>query len=190
MPALTRTCSLALLAISCLYGSLVAAADRQFQGPYFDNDRLRIVLIPRTPEQMAAFYEARGFPPEALERIRQTCFITVHIENKGDEVLWLELENWQFSSGNRPLARLDQAYWQSQWDAIELPQSKRSTFGWTQLPPVRDLQPAEPVGGNVVLPGTVSSVNIEAVFHSGADRQGETIRLGFGQVPCSKGVQP
>ena len=112
------------------------------------------------------------------------------MQGKGDEVLWLELENWQFSSGNRPLARLDQAYWQSQWDAIELPQSKRSTFGWTQLPPVRDLQPAEPVGGNVVLPGTVSSVNIEAVFHSGADRQGETIRLGFGQVPCSKGVQP
>ncbi len=40
----------------------------------------------------------------------------------------------------------------------DLPQANRSTFGWTQLPAVRDLQPDEPVGGNLVFPGTTGSI--------------------------------
>ncbi len=173
-----------LLAMASL--APAAAAERTYRGPSFENDRLLIVLVPRTPEQMAAFYEARGFPRAALERIRDTCFITVHIENKSNEVLWLELENWRFTSDGKPLPHLDTSYWQARWDEIGLRQAYRSTFGWTQLPLVRDLRHDEPVGGNLVFPGDVAHVNIEAAFHTGADRQGEVLRLGFGQVPCSK----
>ena len=87
-------------------------------GPYVENDRLFMLLRLHTPEQISAFYEARGFPPGALERIRQTCFITVHIDNKSDRVLWLETANWRLTSqgetlgirGSTPCRRSEGAY--------------------------------------------------------------------------------
>ena len=179
--AISLSCSLPL--------AFAAAAGRAFQGPYLENDDLLVVLVPRSPEQMAAFYEARGFPRAAIERIRQTCFVTVHIENKGRNVIWLDLDQWHFSSNGKVLPRLDDTYWRAQWDAIDLPLASRSTFGWTQLPPVRDLQPDEPVGGNLVFPGTTDTLTVEASFHTGADRRGERINIGFGNIRCSKGAQ-
>ena len=38
---------------------------------YVDNDRLFMLLRLHTPDQMAAFYEARGFTPAAIERIHR-----------------------------------------------------------------------------------------------------------------------
>jgi hypothetical protein len=161
---------------------LAASAPRP--GPFFENDDMRIGLAPRTPDQMAAFYEARGFPPEALERIRKTCFVTVIIKNTSKQVIWLELDQWTFTSNGKPLPHLGVDYWKAQWDEINLRQASRSTFGWTQLPLVRDLQPGEPVGGNVVFPGGTDIFNIEARLRTGADKQGKVIRLGFGNVGC------
>jgi len=183
---LTLTRQLAVLLAGTLSWLSATADDRTFQGPYVENDDLLVRLIPRSPDQMAAFYEARGFPQAAIDRIRQTCFVTVHIENRSTNVIWLELDQWRFTGDGKPLPRLDAAYWQAQWDDIGLRQASRSTFGWTQLPPVRDLQPDEPVGGNLVFPGTTKVLNIEAAFHTGADRHGKLIRLGFGNIGCSK----
>ena len=123
------------------------------EGYMVENDDLLVVLRPRTPEQMAAFYEARGFPQAALEHVSDACFVTVHIRNRSKRVIWLDLSAWRFSSDGQPLARLDRDHWQAQWDEIRLRQASRSTFGWTLLPEIRDLQPDEPVGGNLVFPG-------------------------------------
>lgn len=189
-PYVTLTRLLAILLLGCRPWGSTTAAERTFKGPYIENDDLLVVLIPRSPEQMAAFYEARGFPPAAIERIRQTCFVTVHIENRSPDVIWLELDQWRFTGNGKPLPRLDADYWRAQWDAIDLRQASRSTFGWTQLPAVRDLQPDEPVGGNLVFPGDTQSLTIEARFPTGADRQGKPVRVGFGAVGCSKGAPP
>jgi len=186
MPVLTRTCAIVLIASAGLLPCPVTAVDRTLQGPSFEDNRLLIRVVPRTPEQIAAFYEARGFPPAALERIRQTCFVTVFIKNKGNDVLWLDLDHWSFSRDGEPLALLDDEFWQTQWDAIGLRQASRSTFGWTRLPRVRDLQHDEPVGGNVAFPGTTRALEVEAVFQTGADRKGAPVRLGLGRVPCMK----
>ena len=94
-----------------------------------------MLLRLHSPEQISAFYEARGFPPGALERIRETCFITVHIDNKGDDVLWLETANWRITRDNQPVERLGQAYWDRVWDEIDLPRAKRSTFSWPSSMP-------------------------------------------------------
>ncbi len=40
----------------------------------------------------------------------------------------------------------------------------------------------------MVFPGDVDSVTVDAVLHTGADRSGAEIRLGFGNVGCPKGV--
>lgn len=185
--ALTRLPALLLL----LLGWAAAAEERRdFQGPYIENDDLLVVVIPRTPEQMAAFYEARGFPAAAIALIRETCFVTVHIENKSDGILWLDLDQWRFTADGKPLARIDLRDWETRWDSIDLRQASRSTFGWTQLPVLRDLQPDEPVGGNLVFPGDTQTLTIEARFPAGTDRKGKAISIGFGKLRCTRDAAP
>jgi hypothetical protein len=175
-----------LPALLLLQAVATAAIERPVNGPYFEDDRMLVELIPRTPSQMAAFYEARGFPRAALERIRRTCFMTLHIENRSRDVLWVDLGRWHFYADGREIPRLGEHYWQQQWDDIQLRQASRSTFGWTQFPQLRDLQPEEPVGGNLVFPGNTRRINIDAELQAGADRTGPVIHLGFGNVPCAQ----
>ena len=153
-------------------------------GPYVDNPELFMLLRLHTPEQIAAFYEARGFIPAAVERIRRTCFITVHIHNKSDTVLWLETANWRISANGKPVRRFGRDYWDGVWDEINLPQASRSTFGWTQLPEVRDLQPTEPVGGNIALPRDGRSFTIEADFFTGQDKRKGMVSVTFENLQC------
>ena len=179
-------CVLLLLA-GCLATTAGHSLEKPYPGPFVENEEFLFVLMPRTPEQMAAFYEARGFPPAAIGKIKATCFVTVHIENHSQRVIWVEPHTWKFSSKEQPLQRLDGNYWETQWDAIGLQQANRATFGWTQLPAVRDLQPDEPVGGNIVFPGTTGNFDLEAVLQTGKDRRGDPIEVRFENVACPPG---
>lgn len=174
----------------CLLAASTAAFEKPYRGPFIENDDMLFVLIPHTREQMAAFYEARGFPQNAIDRITATCFVTAHIENKSNRVIWLEVEHWMLSSNDREVRRLGADYWQQQWDEVRLPQANRSTFGWTQLPEVRDLQPHEPVGGNIVLPGSTTSFDLEARFFTGKDKRGGMLEVRFENVTCPEDTPP
>ena len=88
----------------------------------------------------------------------------------------------------KPVPRLGSEYWNAQWDEIDLPLAKRSTFGWTQLPAVRDLQPDEPVGGNIVLPRTTGTFDIEAQFYVGQDKRGGMLVTRFENIQCPRDV--
>ena len=154
--------------------------------PSIDKDGLYMFVRLNTPDQMAAFYEARGFPSRAIDRLRRTCFVMAHVENRGDKVIWLELKNWHFISTQGEIRRLDRNYWNSVWDEIGLPQASRSTFGWTQLPGERDLQPGEPVGGNVILPATDEPFTLMADFLTGKDSRAGMISARFENLHCAK----
>jgi hypothetical protein len=154
--------------------------------PSVENGGLYMLVRLNTPDQMAAFYEARGFPDNAIERLRRTCFVMAHIENRGDEVIWLELRNWHFITGNGEVRRLERNYWERVWEEIRLPQASRSTFGWTQLPGERDLHPGEPVGGNVILPATDVPFTLQADFLTGKNRRAGMISVRFENLRCAK----
>jgi hypothetical protein len=154
--------------------------------PSVENESLYMFVRLNTPDQMAAFYEARGFPDNAIERLRRTCFVMAHIENRGDEVLWLELKNWHFLTRQGEVRRLDRNYWERAWEEIGLPQANRSTFGWTQLPGKRDLQPGEPVGGNVILPATAEPFTLQADFLTGKNKRAGMISVRFENLRCAK----
>ena len=87
------------------------APQSQSRNIEFENDLVKMIVIPRTREQMKAFYEGRGFPPSAIAAIAEACFMTVIVKNKSDKILWLELENWRFSSTAADVRRLDRGYW-------------------------------------------------------------------------------
>ena len=178
--------SVLALALSIAPTALVVAMEKPYPGTFFESDELLMVVIPRTPEQMAAFYEARGFPQQAIDKVTATCFVTIHIDNKSRRVTWLETANWQLTSQGKTLDILDRDSWDTTWEEIDLPQAFRSTFYWTQLPPVVDLHPDEPVGGNIVLPGSTERFDIEANFKTGADKQGEPLQVRFTNIECAR----
>ena len=152
----------------------------------FDNGRVRLHLHPRTPDQIAAFYEARGFPRAMVARLRAQCFITTTVRNLGDDIVWLEPARWEFRAADgRPIERLDRAYWKAQWAAMDAPLPARSTFRWTQLPESLDLRPGEGEGGNVILPRVAGGFSLIARFATGADRSGPAIIVRFRDLRCA-----
>jgi hypothetical protein len=173
-----------------LLGTLLATAahgiEQHYPGPFVENEDLLMVLIPHTPEQMTAFYEARGFPKAALEQLGKVCFVTVHIENKSRRVIWMETANWELSSEGRTRSRLGDAEWTRWWNEINLPDANRSTFNWTQLPAVRDLQPGESVGGNIILEGDVKHFDLHARFLTGQDKRDGMLDIKFRDIECPK----
>lgn len=171
---------------ACLVTASAVAMEKPYRGPFVENDDLLFVLIPHTREQMAAFYEARGFPQNAIARISGACFVTAHIKNRSDRVIWLEVAHWTLSHDGEEIQRLGADYWQQQWDETGLPQANRSTFGWTSLPEVRDLQPDEPVGGNIMLPGSTTHFDLEARFYTGKDKRRGMLEVRFENISCPK----
>lgn len=155
------------------------------KNPSFENAIIKMRLFTRTAEQMSAFYEGRGFPKAAIEEIKKACFITVVIKNKSDEVVWLELKNWQIESAEQEIKRLPRSFWKNTWHSIDLPQASRSTFGWTLMPEQRDLRKDESVGGNITLTPGNKPFTLRAKFYTHADKKGEVIDARIDNIQCA-----
>lgn len=147
---------------------------------------LSVEFQPRTPDQMRAFYSARGFPRSMVELLAEQCFITVRIHNTGSDVLWLELANWRFSAAGQPVVRFHRDYWKTRWQEMNIPLASQSTFRWTLLPERLDFQPDEQEGGNIILPRTREPLSVQAEFATGEDRRGAPLRLRFDNLYCAE----
>lgn len=170
---MVRAALLALL----VFSPVASAADRlRVEG-------LDIGVSVRTPEQVIAFYTGRGMPMAAAERLAAHCMVTIGIDNGRDDIVWLEPARWRYTDAQgKPIARLGRAYWNKEWQRLKVPAANRATFGWTQLPERRDLQPSEPVCGNILLNAS-GPVRIEAVFALGAERKKE-LKLPLPPLEC------
>ena len=177
-----RFVSLLLCTISFFYSHVLLAATQQ-PTKYEDKDVLARLIF-RTPEQLAAFYIGRGFKQEAIKKIQETCFVTAIIKNRNVDVMWLELDNWTFTSGEQPITRIKRDYWKKKWQEIKLPMNHQSTFGWTLLPEVRDLRRDESVGGNVIIPMQSGSFNLTMRFKTGPDKKGKEKKIIFQNIKC------
>ena len=150
---------------------------------YEDKD-VFIRLINRTPDQLRAFYLARQFNQASIEEILNTCLVTPIIHNLSQDILWLDLDEWRFSSHGKPFERLRRDYWPDRWARTQLPQAQQSTFGWTLLPETRDLHPDESVGGSFVLPYQAKPFTLTMNFPVGADRKGPLKTVTFEGIQC------
>jgi hypothetical protein len=163
-------------------GVLATAAEARVEG---EKDGVRYAIAARTPDQMAAFYEARGFPPAAIDALANACFFTVTLTNQGQNRIWLELGRWTLrDAGGGLVERITRADWKARWERVGLPAAQRSTFGWTLLPEVRDLHPAEPVGGNLTVTPTTRSLVLTARLPTGARKEGREIVIEIPGLRC------
>jgi len=151
------------------------AADKK-DIPSYEDELIRLRLIPRTPEQMAAFYEARGFPVAMIDELTQHCFFTVVIKNKSKNIVWLDMNQWHFIAGEKTdeqeVRRIPRSYWPPKWTAMHIPMSAQSTFRWTLLPEKLDFQPDESEGGNVILERTENPFFINGSVWLGTSQSG------------------
>ena len=150
-----------------------------------ENDLVRIRLTARTPDQIRAFYEARGFPPDALKELAQTCFITIGILNKSRRVVWHKLDHWIFYSNGEELTRFRRKHWNQRWQALAVRAGLRATFRWTLLPEELDFQPDEGEGGNIILPRVRTPITIKAVFYKETIAAQNAVNLHIGDIRCA-----
>jgi len=160
----------------------------EYQSTYEDGD-IKFRIVDRTPENISAFYQGREFKQTAIDEILNTCYFTVIIHNKTQTTLWLELDNWQFSQGKRQIKRINREYWKNRWDAINLNQAHRSTFGWTLMPEARDLRADEGVGGSIVIPIQDKPYTVTANFATRPDKSGPIKTVKIHGAQCVKDIK-
>ncbi len=165
---------------------LVIANMQVVQPVIIETADLEIGFTPRTPNQMGSFYEARGFPKEMRDILKQQCFITVGILNKSNTRIWHDLSNWKFTANGKPLKREHRDYWKNRWLKMGIPLSKQSTFRWTLIPETLDYLPGEYEGGNIILPFTDKPISITASFTSGNNKEGKKITITTDKLFCAE----
>ena len=149
----------------------------------FDSADLRIRLNPRTPQQMAAFYEARGFGKAMINEIQKYCFITVYIRNKSNRIIWHDLNKWTFTQDGKSMQRINRKQLKTIWQSMKVPLAHQSTFRWTLLPEQLDFRPGEGEGGNIVLPWTSNAITIQAQFKTHTDMP---LTVNLQNIYCKK----
>lgn len=173
--------SITILLLTSIVARLNAAEPLQYDSP-----ELAIGFMPRTPQQIAAFYEARGFSKPMIEKLKQQCFITIRIHNKSANIIWLDLSQWQFNNTSGMIERRDRRYWNTMWNKMQIPLAHQSTFRWTLLPETLNFQPDEGEGGNIILPRNDKPIQIQATFPTQPDKSGIPITIKFKPIQCAK----
>jgi len=152
---------------------------------YEDQD-VRMRFVQFTPQQIGAFYEGREFSKVAVEKLVKSCYVTVILKNKTSDILWLDLDQWEFSHNGKKFNRHTRAYWEKQWDDIKLKKAHRSTFNWTLMPAVRNLYPQEGVGGRIPIPMQSASFSLTLNFPTGKNKQGKVKSVKIENLNCKQ----
>ncbi len=87
---------------------------------------LHVSVTARPPEVVAAFYEARRFPPEAIALLQRRCFVTVGLHNRSRAIIWLEPARWRFLAALAGISRLDADHWRVAWERLGLEAAARA----------------------------------------------------------------
>ena len=153
--------------------------------PDYESKDLVVNLTPRTPQQIAAFYQGRGFGKAMIDILRKQCFITVFIKNKSRDIIWLDLDHWEFTNANGVIERRNRDYWKARWRTMGIPLAHQSTFRWTLLPEQLNFLPDEREGGNITLPRDSQTITLRARFDTGQLRDGKPILITLDNLQCA-----
>ena len=155
------------------------------KGNRYENKLFRIRYIARTPNQIAAFYEARGFPDFAINEVRKVCFITFGVGNKSDQKLYHDLNQWQFTNADGPVKRVLRPDWKARWKELGLEKRFQSTFRWTLMPEKLDFYPQEGEGGNLIFLRTGKPLTITAHIRIGEGDKTSLHQVTFKNIQCT-----
>ena len=150
-----------------------------------NNADINIRIIARTQDQMAAFYEARGFPRESIKKLKDFCFFTVGISNKSQNIIHHNLNSWSFTSRDVHLKRFHRNTLKSFWLKAGLEKPLVATFRWTLLPEQLDFRPQESEGGNIVLSRSQHPFDIHVIFNKEKNNSLKRINIKLNKIQCA-----
>lgn len=107
----------------------------------------------------SAFYEARGFPAEAIRPYAQACAFSFGMQNNGTATLTTRLADWQAigRDGRRVALRLPDS-WDAGFEKAGVPPAARIAFRWAQFQAENTFEPGDWIMGMATLeqplPGT------------------------------------
>jgi len=169
---------------SCLAGlNAYAATD---ENRVYQDDDVYLRFIQLAPSQIGSFYEGREFNKDAVNLLMASCYVTVIVDNKSDDFLWIDIAKWKFKQGDKNIVQQDRKYWDKQWDKINLKQAHRSTFNWTLMPAERNLYPEEGVGGRIPIPMQSKPFTVVLNFPTGENKQGKMKTVRIDNVVCKQ----
>ena len=105
---------------------------------------IQVRLTQISPDQTRAFYQARGFSPEAAERYARECVFMTVVRNIGERPIQHNLANWRYvPAGQPPNAIRSKVAWEHLWKRQGVAESARIAFTWAQFPATQTFAPGD-----------------------------------------------
>ena len=96
------------------------------------------------PDQARAFYQARGFSPDAVEHYVAECVFMTVVRNVGDAAIAHRLSDWRYvQTGEAPRRVRSKAEWGRLWERLGVDESARLAFTWAQFPATQTFEPGD-----------------------------------------------
>lgn len=134
-------------------GSMAAAAEKHIDpetglaGWRWQDTTASITFNQRLPVQSRAYFQGRGFTPEAAERIARSCVFQAILRNRAaaSRPMRLDLAEWRvFPEQKGPPRPLPlESQWQSEWERRGVSRAARIAFRWSLFPTVQTFEPGD-----------------------------------------------
>lgn len=138
-----RLLALTLLAAWPLAGfttEQVAAPETGLVTWQTETDGIQVRLTQISPDQTRAFYQARGFSPDAAERYARECAFMTVVRNIGEFPIRHNLANWRYVFADQPPRTIrSKVAWEHLWKRQGCPNRRASPLPGHSSPPPRPL---------------------------------------------------
>lgn len=134
---------------SGVYADVFKGVDKQTKLPFWEwrNALVSIRLVQRLPDQSRAYFMARNFPSEYIEKIAQSCvfqsiFKNTAPANKDHEIKY-DLSEWRITYKNKQHGLRIRENWLAEWQVNKVPKAAQIAFEWSLFPTRQRYQPGD-----------------------------------------------
>jgi hypothetical protein len=119
--------------------------DTGLQSWHWRSGQAALLFEQRLPDQTRAFFAARGFPPEAADRIGRGCVFKTIVKNgaQADQGIEYHMDQWRVVRQKDSNAPVLKEVWAREWQERGLPEAARIAFQWALLPSHQHLEPGD-----------------------------------------------
>ena len=173
---------------------LITGIDAQAQLPYWQikDEGMSLRLVQRLPIQSRAFFLARGFNKQQVERIAQSCVFQTVFKNVSHETeqpapLTYNLREWVISHNGKYQGIKTREDWSVEWLAEKVATSVQLAFEWALYPTEQEYKPGDYNWGMSVYdlkPG--SKFDLKVVWHQFGKAHSTIIK----NMQCAEDINP
>jgi len=173
---------------------LTTGIDAQAQLPYWQikDEGMSLRLVQRLPIQSRAFFLARGFNKQQVERIAQSCVFQTVFKNVSHEAeqpapLTYNLREWVISHNGKHQGIKTREDWSVEWLAEKVATPVQLAFEWALYPTEQEYKPGDYNWGMSVYdlkPG--SKFDLKVVWHQFGKAHSTIIK----NMQCAEDINP